>query len=114
MTVLYRKARYLFSTYYYKITLERNIACVESLCVPLLRRENCFELKQYSRNISTQKNDFEQEVYNPSKKITQEEYQRSFDKAYRGNLRIKLNGNTIETPTLIAQIIKPGVQSGKN
>ncbi|RYG30594.1 MAG: hypothetical protein EOO01_36510 [Chitinophagaceae bacterium] len=114
MTVLYRKTRYLFSTYYYKITLERNIASVESLCIPVFRKEKCLELKQYSRNITSQKNDFEQDVYNPSKKSSQEEYQASYDKAFRGDLKIKMNGAIVETPTLVRDLIVPRVRSNKN
>jgi hypothetical protein len=114
MTVLYRKTRYIFSTYYYKISLEKNIASVESLCVPLFGKERSFELNQYSRDITSQKNDFEQDIYNPSKKITRYEYQTQFDKAFRGDLKIKLEGKTIETPTLIAGLVSPRVRSGKN
>jgi len=114
MTVLYRRARYLFSTYYYKITLERNTATVESLCVPLFQREKCLELKHYSRNITSQKNDFEQDVYNPSKKIAKEEYQRNLDKAFRGNIKVKTNGKVVQTPSLIADMIGSRMRSGKN
>lgn len=114
MTVLYRKTRYLFSTYYYKITLEKNVATVESLCFPFFKSERCFEMRQYSRNISSQKNDFEQEVYNPSKKISKDEYQDRYDKAFRGSLKIKMNGSVIETPTLVADIISPKMRSDRN
>ena len=114
MTVLYRKTRYLFSTYYYKNLLEKNIASVESLCVPIFRKEKCIELKQFSRNITSQKHDFEQDVYNPSKKITKEEYQLNYDKAFRGDLKVKLNGKIVETPLLIAGIVKPRIRSDKN
>lgn len=114
MTVLYRKTRYLFTTYYYKISLETNIASVESVCVPLFRKETCFELRQFSRNVTSQKNDFEQDVYNPSKKITKEEYQLNYDKAFRGDLKVKLNGKIVETPTLVAGMVKPKIGSNKN
>jgi hypothetical protein len=114
MTVLYRKTRYLFSTYYYKISLEKNVASVESLCVPLFKKDRCFELKQYSRNITSQKNDFEQDIYNPSKKITRYEFQTQYDKAFRGNLKIKLDGRIVETPSLIAGLVAPRVRTGKN
>ncbi len=114
MTVLYRKTRYLFSTYFYKITLEKNVAIVESLCFPLFKKERCFEMRQYSRKISSQKNDFEQDVYNPSKKIAKELYQDKYDQAFRGNLKIKMNGALVETPTLVADIIAPRIRTGKN
>ncbi|MET0244451.1 MAG: hypothetical protein ABW174_13320, partial [Flavitalea sp.] len=87
MTVLYRKARYLFSTYYYRITLERNIAVVESICIPHLQSTCALDLREYSRNISTEKNDFEQDIYNPSKKISKELYQEKYDRAFRGNIK---------------------------
>ena len=114
MTVMYRKTRYLFTTYYYKISLEKNIASVESLCVPLFRQEKSFDLKQYSRNITSQKNDFEQDIYNPSKKITRYEFQKQFDKAFRGNLKIKMDGKIVEMPSLIASLVSPRVRTGKN
>ena len=114
MTVLYRKTRYLFSTYYYKISLEKSTASVESLCVPIFKKEKCFELKQYSRNITSQKHDFEQDIYNPSKKITKEEYQLTYDKAFRGDLKVKLNGTIIETPSLIEGLVAPRIRSNKN
>jgi hypothetical protein len=104
----------LFSTYYYKISLEKNLAIVESLCVPIFKKENCFELKEYSRNITSQKHDFEQDVFNPSKKITKDRYQSQFDKAFRGLLKIKLNGSVVETPSLIAEIVSPKIRSNKN
>jgi hypothetical protein len=114
MTVLYRKTRYLFSTYYYKISLEKNLATVESVCIPLFRRERCFELKQYSRNITSQKHDFEQDVYNPSKKITKDVYQSNYDKAFRGDLKVRLNGHVVETPSLVAGMVTPHIRSNKN
>jgi hypothetical protein len=114
MTVLYRKTRYLFSTYYYKISLEKNIATVESLCVPLFSKEKCLEMKQYSRNVISQKSDFEKDVYNPSKKITRDEYQMKFDLAFRGNLKIKLDGKTVETPSLVAGMTTGRIRSNKN
>ena len=114
MTVMYRRTRYLFTTYFYKISLEKNIATVESLCVPLFGQEKSFDLKQYSRTITSQKNDFEQDVYNPSKKITRYEFQKQFDKAFRGNLKIKLDGKVVETPSLIAGMVAPRVRTGRN
>ena len=114
MTVLYRRARYLFSTYYYKIILERNTATVESLCIPHFLREKCLDLKQYSRNITSQKNDFEQDVYNPSKKIIKADYQNNLDKAFRGSIKVKTNGVIVQTPSLVAEITGPRVRSGRN
>ena len=114
MTVLYRRARYLFSTYYYKIILEKNTAIVESLCIPHFLRERCLDLKHYSRNITSQKNDFELDIYNPSKKIAKEDYQKNLDKAFRGNIKIKTNGVIVQTPSLVADITGPRVRSGRN
>ncbi|HTE27323.1 hypothetical protein [Flavitalea sp.] len=114
MTVLYRKTRYLFSTYYYKISLEKNIATVESLCMPLFSKENCLEMKQYSRNVTSQKSDFEKDVYNPSKKISSDEYQLKYDKAFRGKMKIKLNGKVVETPSLVAGMTTVRIRSNKN
>jgi len=114
MTVLYRKTGYLFSTWYYKISLEKNIASVESICVPRFKKDVCLELRQYSRNITSQKNDFEQDVYNPSKKITRDEYQARYDKAFRGNLKIKLNGKVVETPGLVAGMVTNRIRTNRN
>jgi hypothetical protein len=114
MTVLYRKTRYLFSTWYYKISLERNMASVESICVPRFSKDICLELKQYSRNVCSQKNDFEQDVYNPSKKITRDEYQSRYDKAFRGNLKIKLNGRVVQTPGVVAGLTTNRIRSNRN
>ncbi|MHA4844710.1 hypothetical protein ACX0G7_11125 [Flavitalea antarctica] len=114
MTVLYRKTRYLFSTYYYKISLEKNVATVEALCVPFFSAQKCLEMKQYSRNVTSQKSDFEKEVYNPSKKISKDEYQMRYDKAFRGDLKIKLNGQTVETPSMVADMTTTRIRSNKN
>ena len=114
MTVLYRKTRYLFSTWYYKISLEKNVASVESICVPRFTSSCCFELKQYSRNVTSQKNDFEQDVYNPSKKISRDEYQARYDKAFRGDIKIKLNGKIVETPSLVAGMTTTRIRPNRN
>ena len=114
MAVLYRKTRYLFSTYYYKIILEKNIATVEALCVPLFSKQICLEMKQYSRNVTSQKSDFEKDVYNPSKKISKDVYQAKYDKAFRGNLKIKLNGEIVGTPSLVAGMTTVRIRSSKN
>ena len=114
MTVLYRKTRYLFSTYYYKISLEKNIATVESLCIPHFSKANSLEMKQYSRNVTSQKSDFEKDVYNPSKKISKDEFQSTYDKAFRGDIKVKLNGKVVETPTLLAGMTTVRSRSNKN
>lgn len=114
MTVLYRRTRYLFSTYYYKIILEKNTATVESVCVPRFLKERCLELKHYSRNISSQKNDFEQDVYNSSKKISKQEYQLVLDKAFRGEIKVKTNGVLVQTPSLVVDIAVRGVRTGRS
>jgi hypothetical protein len=114
MTVLYRKTRYLFSTYYYKISLEKNIATVESLCIPHFSKANCLEMKQYSRNVTSQKSDFEKDVYNASKKISRDEFQSNYDKAFRGDIKVKLNGKVIETPILLAGMTTVRSRSNKN
>lgn len=104
MTVLFRKSRYLFATYYYKIYMDRQMITVESICVRLFKKERCFELLEFNRYIRSQKKDFEENVFNPSRKLAAYEYQKQYDKAFSGPLKTKINGVEIKTPVLLEEL----------
>jgi hypothetical protein len=104
MTVLFRKSRYLFATYYYKIYMEQRTITVESICVKLFKKERIYELLEYNRYSSAQKKKFEEEVFNPSRKLAAFVYQKQYDKAFSGPLKTLINGREIKTPVLLEEL----------
>ena len=108
MTVLFRKSRYLFATYYYKIYMEQRTITVESICVRLFKKERIYELLEYNRYSPAQKKNFEEEVFNPSTKLAAYSYQKQYDKAFSGPLKTKINGKEIKTPMLLEELAAVG------